>query len=248
VDHLDEITLELELLSRKNPENITEADATKIDELASEAQDLISQIFGLPLTIDPGSGLPAQPAISIMLSSNPSGRDGQVDKISEVVRAIKPAAAGNLGVLNNTSGVTPFSAVFTPNGNYGALTLQGTVGEDKSNVLIIRVTGQTKEQAEAALAAHLAHIDLIFEFFLAALTALALVAAALIVALIAAAAIWLGGPLGVVLIILGAIGTLSALMWAAQQRLVVIQYKENVKKELKDAAQPLIDELPSSGE
>ena len=247
VDRLEEIISTLQPISQKNPEEITESDANTVKALSKESQNLANDLFGVGATINPGSGLPSQSPISIRLDSNPSDREGDIEKNSEITRAILPGGGGGIGTLTNTSGTTSFSASFTPNGNYGSLILQGKVGDDLSNVVTITATGQTREQAQDELEAKLREIDAQFERFLTGLAVLAGILAAITVVFIGAAIAATGTGPGLLIPLLLAIAAAGATLWTLEQRQVVNGRKEEIKRKLKDSAETLIDQLPSDG-
>jgi hypothetical protein len=235
-------------LSQKNPDFLTVEDAREVENISQEVGNLTIQLYGIGLTNTPGTALIPGWPITITLSSNPDQQPGEIVTIGDFVTALLPnGPSGTIGTLSPKTGTTSFDATFTPNGNYGTLTLQGKVGDLYSNVIIIEVTGQTKQQAETALQAYVDSITAHFQRVIDLLQSLAVIFGVMTAALIAfgvAMVISGSGAITGMLAIFAGLFALNMTLNIIEERRQLNLRRDEILRKIRAAARALIEDLP----
>jgi len=244
---LEAINDRLTELSKIEPKEITQEEVDEIQTLADEVKQLADDIAAMPIDLAAGAAAPAKGPINLTLSSNPSNLAGLIKKRVEHITATRPGAPpATLGVYAGLSGTTTFIGTLTLNGSYGTATLYGTAGGVSSNVVTITVKGQTKQDAEKELQALLDKLTDEENRLVTLFSALSATMASLTTLLVALTASALGAPLGLALVVVGAVAALGYAIYAMSQIEIIHQRFRQLRRDAEDAARPLINSLPST--
>jgi hypothetical protein len=242
---LEEIkALQEQLQARLNAGIKTKADVEAVKVIAEQIRDLQNELkSALPLTLTPSSDQAAAPVARLTLSSSPTPLPGEVyiDGPVQAVRARPGNPVDSLGSLTFSAGNTTYDAIFTPNGNYGFVAFRGKVSWNgkvaESGVVLLEITGQCREQAQAALEAEIARMTRAATFAALLGPALGAVVSAVMRAVILSFIPAIGQILTVLLILIAILVAVA----------VILQIREEVErniKRLREQTQPIIDLLP----
>jgi hypothetical protein len=140
----------------KNPE-----DADELLSLLNQQKAIQDELQAMTITLDPSTGQPLPVPASLTLSTDPEMHlEGEIHVVDvpQKVRARPGKSPTSLGDLTSNIGTTVFTAQFTPNGNYGFVTFQGSADGTLSKTVVLEITGECRAMAQARLNAALADL------------------------------------------------------------------------------------------